>query len=76
MQPFGMSGQKRLARLLAEKAVARHDRWSSLVVEDQERIVWAVGLTTSEHTRITEDTRRVLQLSLSTRPTDGKGPRP
>jgi tRNA(Ile)-lysidine synthetase-like protein len=74
MQPFGMPGQKKLSRLLAEKAVARHDRPSSLVVEDQERIVWAVGLTTSETTRITEDTQRVLQLSLRTRPTHGKGP--
>ncbi len=73
MQPFGMSGQKKLVRLLAENAVARHDRWSSLVVEDQERIVWAVGLTTSEHTRITEDTQQVLQLSLHARIADGKG---
>jgi tRNA(Ile)-lysidine synthase len=76
MQPFGMAGHKKLSRLMSERAVARHDRWSNLVVEDQERIVWAVGLTTSEHTRITENTERVLQLSLRTRSTDGKGPRP
>jgi tRNA(Ile)-lysidine synthase len=76
MQPFGMDGHKKLSRIMSERAVARHDRWSNLVVEDQERIVWAVGLTTSEHTRITEDTERVLQLSLRTRSTDGKGPRP
>jgi tRNA(Ile)-lysidine synthetase-like protein len=76
MQPFGMDGHKKLSRIMSERAVARHDRWSNLVVEDQARIVWAVGLTTSEHTRITDDTRRVLQLSLRTRPTDGKGPRP
>jgi tRNA(Ile)-lysidine synthase len=76
MQPFGMAGHKKLSRIMSEKAVARHDRWSSLVVEDQARIVWAVGLTTSEHTRITEDTKRVVELSLRTRPTDGKGPRP
>ena len=76
MQPFGMAGHKKLSRLMSERAVARHDRWSNLVVEDQARIVWAVGLTTSEHTRITEDTQRVLQLSLRTRSTDGKGPRP
>jgi tRNA(Ile)-lysidine synthase len=74
MQPFGMPGQKKLSRLLAEKAVARHDRPDRLVVEDQDRIVWAVGLTTSESTRITEDTQRVLRLRLRTRPTDGKGP--
>lgn len=74
MQPFGMTGQKKLVRLLAEKDIARHDRWSSLVVEDQERIVWAVGLTTSEHTRITEDTQRIVQLRLHPRAADGKGP--
>jgi hypothetical protein len=38
--------------------------------------VWAVGLTTSEHTRITEATQRVLRLRIRTRPTDGKGPCP
>jgi len=76
MQPFGMPGHKRLTRLLADKAVARHDRPAHLVVEDRERIVWAVGLTTSEHTRITEVTQRVLQLRIRTRPTDGKGPCP
>ena len=76
MQPFGMPGHKRLTRLLADKAVARHDRPAHLVVEDRERIVWAVGVTTSEHTRITEATQRVLQLRIRTRPTDGKGPRP
>lgn len=76
MQPFGMDGHKKLSRIMAEKAVARHDRWSSLVVEDQERIVWAVGLTTSERTRITEETKRVVELTLRSRPTDGKGPRP
>jgi tRNA(Ile)-lysidine synthase len=76
MQPFGMPGHKRLTRLMADKAVARHDRPAHLVVEDRERIVWAVGLTTSEHTRITEATQRVLQLRIRTRPTDGKGPCP
>jgi tRNA(Ile)-lysidine synthase len=76
MQPFGMPGHKRLTRLLADKAVARHDRPAHLVVEDRERIVWAVGLTTSEHTRITKATQRVLQLRIRTRPTDGKGPCP
>jgi len=74
MQPFGMAGQKKLDRLLAVKDIARHDRWSSLVVEDQERIVWAVGLTTSEHTRITEDTQRIVRLTLHDRAADGKGP--
>jgi tRNA(Ile)-lysidine synthase len=76
MQPFGMPGRKKLSRLLAENSVARIDRPDQLVVEDQERIVWAVGLTTSEHTRITEETSRVLELELRTRPNDGKGIRP
>ncbi len=74
MQPFGMTGHRKVSRMLAERAVARHDRPRRLVVEDQERIVWAVGLTTSEHTRITEDTRRVLELRLRPRANDGKGP--
>ncbi len=70
IQPLGMRGHKKLRRLLAERAVPRTWRDHQLVVEDRRRILWAVGLTTSEAVRVGPDTRRVLRLALSPRGTD------
>lgn len=64
MRPHGMSGRKRLVRLYQEHGVPGDLRGRMLVVEDRERIVWAVGVTTCDETRITPETRRILRLTL------------
>jgi tRNA(Ile)-lysidine synthase len=62
MQPLGMSGHKKIRRLLAEHAVPRHRRESQLVVEDSRRVIWVVGLATSHDARVQTSTRSVLRL--------------
>jgi hypothetical protein len=59
-----MSGHKRLVRLYQEHGVPGDHRGRMLVVEDRERIVWAVGVTTCDETKLTPNTRRVLRLTL------------
>ena len=62
-----MQGHKDLATLMRERGVAREERPSQLVLEDATKIIWAVGLTTAEETRIGPQSRRVLEISLSPR---------
>jgi tRNA(Ile)-lysidine synthetase-like protein len=71
MRPHGLVGHKRLARLYQERGIPSDLRPGMLVVEDQERIIWAVGVTTSEETRITSSTQRVLRLTLELDPLAG-----
>lgn len=62
IQPAGMKGHKPIRKLLAESSVPRHRRCEQLVVEDGDRIIWAVGLSTAEPNRVRNHTRRVLGL--------------
>jgi tRNA(Ile)-lysidine synthetase-like protein len=67
MQPLGMRGHKKLAKLFAERAIPRPERPHRWVVEDQERILWAVGITPCEEARIRPDTQRVLRIRVAPR---------
>jgi tRNA(Ile)-lysidine synthase len=67
--PAGMQGhRKKIRRLLAERAVPRHQRDGQLVVEDRHRVIWAVGLATCHSARIQESTRSVLRLRVEPEP--------
>ncbi len=78
MRPLGMSGHKKIRKLLAEQAVPRHRRGEQLVVEDSRRVIWALGLATSHDARIQMSTRSVLRLrvepELSIAKQQGKDP--
>jgi tRNA(Ile)-lysidine synthase len=64
MRPVGMTGRKKLMELLRERGIPGEHRGSMLVVQDAERIIWAVGVATAEEARLTPNTKRVLKLSL------------
>jgi tRNA(Ile)-lysidine synthase len=64
MQPMGMSGRKKLTALYREHDVPGELRSSMLVVADARQIIWAVGVTTAEETRVTPNTKQILKLSL------------
>ncbi len=64
MRVEGMPGRKKVAELYREHGVPADHRDSMWIVEDEEGIVWTVGVATSQHCRITSATQRVLRLSL------------
>ncbi|HKI83749.1 MAG TPA: tRNA lysidine(34) synthetase TilS [Candidatus Krumholzibacteria bacterium] len=64
MRVEGMPGRKKVAELYREHGVPADHRDSMWIVEDEEGIVWTVGVATSQHCRITSATRRVLRLTL------------
>jgi len=64
MQPLGMSGHKKLQDLFVDEKVPQQRRGCiPLVVDSQDRIIWAVGLRMGEKFRVTEDTTKLLKLS-------------
>lgn len=56
IQPFGMTGQKKLQDIFMDKKVPRADRSKTAVITDGEKIVWVTGLVASELVKVTEDT--------------------
>lgn len=61
--PFGMTGEKKLQDVFVDKKIARRERDKAIVVADDERILWVVGIVTSEACRVTGKTRRAIRLS-------------
>ncbi len=70
----GLPGRKKLAELYREIGIPADQRDSMWVVEDDEGIVWAVGVVPSRRCRITETTQRLLRVSFSSRTKDSDRP--
>jgi tRNA(Ile)-lysidine synthase len=64
MQPFGMTGTKKLSDIFIDKKVPGRERARSLVVTDAEEILWLVGVTTCEKSRIDHDTDKVVRITV------------
>ena len=62
IQPFGMTGTKKLSDIFGDKKIPARDRTSTLVITDANDIIWLVGVATSEKTRVTPQTRRVVKI--------------
>jgi tRNA(Ile)-lysidine synthetase-like protein len=66
MRPFGLGGhRKKLSDIFIDTKIPYRLRGAILVVEDQREIVWVAGVTTSEATRVTTDTRDVVELQMT-----------
>jgi tRNA(Ile)-lysidine synthase len=68
MQPQADRSPKRLVDLLREGQVPSWRRACTLVVEDAERIIWAIGHAVDASTRPTGQTQRVLRAMIASRP--------
>jgi tRNA(Ile)-lysidine synthase len=65
MRPFGMKGRKKLSDIFSDKKIPLRQRDKSLVVTDQKQILWLVGVTTNEASRITAETEKILKISVN-----------
>lgn len=64
MQPFGMTGTKKLHDIFIDEKVPLRDRDRWPIICDTRGVVWVAGLRQDERTRVTEKTRRLLCLEL------------
>lgn len=60
IQPFGMSGNKKLKDLFIDKKIPIDEREKIPILVDKNDIIWVVGLRTSEKYKITSYTKNVL----------------
>ena len=65
MRPFGMKGSKKLSDIFIDRKIPLRRRDRALVVCDRDKILWLVGVTTTETTRITAGTDKVLKITVS-----------
>jgi tRNA(Ile)-lysidine synthase len=64
MQPFGMTGNKKLSDIFTDKKIPGRKRSKSLVVADANEILWLVGVTTSEKSRVDPGTGQVVKITV------------
>jgi tRNA(Ile)-lysidine synthase len=63
-QPLGMPEEKKVGKFLTTAKVPQVLRERILIFADREKIVWVCPVRLSERMKITERTRRVLQLTV------------
>jgi tRNA(Ile)-lysidine synthase len=67
MQPFGMSGHKKLSDLFIDMKIPRRIRVETPVIESSGEILWVVGVAASELTRIDEAGESVIRVTATRR---------
>lgn len=63
-QPLGQAADKKIGKFLTAARAPRDLREQLLIFADRERIVWACPIRISEQVKVTESTRRVVQLTI------------
>lgn len=64
-QPFGMKGTKKISDYLADEKIPSSEKKDQLVLTDEEKIIWVIGLRIDERFKVKRETKKNLQLSLS-----------
>ncbi|GBD88392.1 tRNA(Ile)-lysidine synthase [bacterium BMS3Abin03] len=62
--PLGMKGSKKISDFLTEQKVDSHKKGKQLVLTNNRKIVWVVGMRIDDRFKVTEKTRKVYELCL------------
>jgi tRNA(Ile)-lysidine synthase len=63
--PLGLAAEKKIGKFLTDEKIPQRTRPKLLVIEDAEKIIWLCPVRPSEQTKITDKTKTVLQLKVS-----------
>ncbi len=63
--PLGSAGEKKVGKFLTAARVPQEIRRKVLIISDSEKIIWVWPIRMSEQARITDGTRKVLQLRIT-----------
>ncbi|MHC4805194.1 MAG: tRNA lysidine(34) synthetase TilS, partial [Planctomycetota bacterium] len=63
--PLGLRAGKKVGKFLTAAQVPQQIRQRLLIIADSEKIIWVWPVRLSEQTRITGETRKILQLQIT-----------
>lgn len=63
--PLGLAGEKRVGKFLTAAKVPQEIRRKLLIVTDSEKIIWLWPIRISEQAKVSEQTKRILQLKIN-----------
>jgi tRNA(Ile)-lysidine synthase len=63
--PLGLAGEKKVGKFLTTAKVSSALRRKLLVIADSEKIIWLCPVRISERAKVTNDTRKVIQIKIS-----------
>ncbi len=63
-QPLGLDATKKVGKFLTTAKVPRELRDRTVVIADQERIIWVCPVRIAEPVKVTEETRQILMLTV------------
>jgi len=63
--PLGLAQEKKVGKFLTAAKVPQETRKNVLIVADSEKIIWVWPIRISEQVKITSETRKVLQLKIT-----------
>ena len=63
--PFGQKSGKKIGKFLTAQHIPEEMRNKALVITDSGKIIWLYPIRTSEQTRVTLETRKILQLQIT-----------
>jgi tRNA(Ile)-lysidine synthase len=62
--PLGMKKKKKVARFLIDQKLSKSDKEKIWVIESNQKIIWIVGHRIDDRVKVTDKTKKVLQISL------------
>lgn len=63
--PFGMKGSKKVSDFLSEQKLSTYSKKDQLILTNDNRIVWVIGLRLDNRFRITPQTKKIYELCIT-----------
>ena len=61
-QPIGLGGEKKVGKFITAKKIAGDLRENLAIIADSEKILWLCPVRASEKTKVTDETKQILQI--------------
>ena len=62
-----MKGTKKISDFLADEKTSSVDKKNNLVLLNENKIVWVIGLRIDERFKVTPQTKKILKLTITTK---------